>query len=183
MSLVRVQLSGKSEHQSQREPRKPSGGVSPRSSQSSSALAWLSHQSGSSRGRCGWNLTEVSRNTAGVGLLRTQAPHLEGKRTQVYWAGGPRWANALKFWGPELRVSFTLIGSVYTSTAGWLVTWLLSAMSSYRAQELVWLTCREFPDRNSQKQEQNIPCLSEYLMVTYGLPSEKAMAPHSSTLA
>ena len=66
MSLVRVQLSGKSEHLS--------GGTLLQSSQSSSALAWLSHQSGSSRGQCGWNLTEASKNTAGSGPSRTQAP-------------------------------------------------------------------------------------------------------------
>ena len=38
-------------------------------------------------------------------------------------------------------------------------------MGSYTAQELLWVMCRELPNRNSQKQEQNIPYLSEQFML------------------
>ena len=56
--------SGELESWSEREPGKLSGGVPPYLSRSSSALAWSSHWSGSSRGQHGWNLTGASRNVA-----------------------------------------------------------------------------------------------------------------------
>ena len=64
VSPVRAWLSRQSEHWSEREPRVPSGGAPPRLSWGFSAPAQLSHQSASSRGQHGWNLTGASRNVA-----------------------------------------------------------------------------------------------------------------------
>ena len=93
MNPVRAWPSGESEHRSEREPGILSGGTSPRSSWGSFAPARPDHQSCGSRGRCGWNLAEVSRNDAETQYSRNQAPHLESWRTQVYYAGGPRGVN------------------------------------------------------------------------------------------
>ena len=93
MSPVRAWLSGESEHGSEREPGTLSGGASPRSSLGSFAPARPNHQSCGSRGCCGWNLAEGSRNDAKTQYSRNQAPHLESWRTQVYYAGGPRGVN------------------------------------------------------------------------------------------
>ena len=67
-----AQLSGESEHRSEREPRIPSGGAPPRSSRGSSALTRLSHQFGGSRGQHGWNLAGASRNVAETSTRETK---------------------------------------------------------------------------------------------------------------
>ena len=64
VSPAGARASGESEHQSEREPKIPSGGAPPRSSQGPFAPTWLSHQCGSLRGQHGWNFGGVSRNVA-----------------------------------------------------------------------------------------------------------------------
>ena len=93
MSLVRAWPSGESEHQSEREPRIPSGGMPPRSSWGSCILTRPSHCSSGSRGQHGWNFAEASRKCCRNQYLRNQAPHSESWRTQVYYNSRPRGVN------------------------------------------------------------------------------------------
>ena len=72
MSPVRAQPSGEAEHQSEREPGIPSGGVPPLSSQGSFLPALPSHQSDCSRDRCDWNLAGASRNVAETSTRETK---------------------------------------------------------------------------------------------------------------
>ena len=90
MSLAGAWPSGESEHRSKRGPGIPSGDTSLRSSRGSFAPAWPSHQSGSSTGRHGWNLSGASRNVAetsmwpmGSRLCKEQAELQRQKEQEV----------------------------------------------------------------------------------------------------
>ena len=72
MSLVRAQPARESEHQSERELGVPLGGTPPSLSRDSFAPARPNHQSGSSRGRHGWNLAGASRNVAETSTQETK---------------------------------------------------------------------------------------------------------------
>ena len=72
MSPIGAQLSRESEHQSERELGVPLGGTPPSLSRDSFAPARPNHQSGSSRGRHGWNLAGASRNVAETSTQETK---------------------------------------------------------------------------------------------------------------
>ena len=71
MSPIGARLSRESEHQSERELGVPSGGTPPSLSRDSSP-ARPNHQSGSSRGRHGWNLAGASRNATETSTQETK---------------------------------------------------------------------------------------------------------------
>ena len=102
ISPVRAWLSRQSEHWSERKRRVPSGGAPPRLSWGFSAPAQLSHQSGSSRGQHGWNLTGASRNVAETSNQETKHHTQRVGELRFIMLAGPK-ELTLQSLSPEQR--------------------------------------------------------------------------------